>query len=165
MSDYFTNLLKESAEKTLSDIDSADAAQWLKNLSVAVGSGNPAAGKQVSLLDELVSAQREKTAAKQSGREGLPDSAFEKAYDSLLGKDRDTEGNPADEARQESWKMAEDLMKKAAVCQADHCKIPIPEIKDAGGYVGGSPNTATAGYARNMLYDMLTKNAGVDQKN
>ncbi len=34
MSDYFTNLLKESAEKTLSDIDSADAAQWLKNLSV-----------------------------------------------------------------------------------------------------------------------------------
>ncbi len=56
-------------------------------------------------------------------------------------------------------------MKKAAVCQADHCKIPIPEIKYAGGYVGGSPNTATAGNARNMLYDMLTKKGGVDQKN
>lgn len=129
MSDYFTNLLKESAEKTLSDIDSADAAQWLKNLSVAVGSGNPAAGKQVSLLDELVSAQREKTAAKQSGREGLPDSAFEKACDAMLGKDRAKEGNPADEAQQESRKMAEDLMKKAALCQADHCKIPITEMK------------------------------------
>ena len=165
MSDYFTNLLKESAEKTLSDIDSADAAQWLKNLSVAVGSGNPDAGKYMNQLDELVSAQREKTAAKQSGREGLPDSAFEKAYDSLLGKDRNSHGNPADEAQPESRRMAEDLMKKAAVCQADHCKIPIPEIKDAGGYVGGSPNTATAGNARNMLYDMLTKNAGVDQKN
>ena len=165
MSDYFTNLLKESAEKTLSDIDSADAAQWLKNLSVAVGSGNPDAGKYMNQLDELVSAQREKTAAKQSGREVLPDSAFEKAYDSLLGKDRNSHGNPADEEQQESRRMAEDLMKKAAVCQADHCKIPIPEIKDAGGYVGGSPNTATAGNARNMLYDMLTKNAGVDQKN
>ena len=157
--------MKESAEKTLSDIDSADAAQWLKNLSVAVGSGNPDAGKYMNQLDELVSAQREKTAAKQSGREGLPDSAFEKAYDSLLGKDRNSHGNPADEAQQESRRMAEDLMKKAAVCKADHCKIPIPEIKDAGGYVGGSPNTATAGNARNMLYDMLTKNAGVDQKN
>ena len=91
--------------------------------------------------------------------------AFEKAYDSLLGKDRNSHGNPADEAQQESRRMAEDLMKKAAVCQADHCKIPIPEIKYAGGYVGGSPNTATAGNARNMLYDMLTKKGGVDQKN
>lgn len=134
-------------EKALCDQNCADKAQWLKNFGGAVGSGNPAAGKQVSLLDELVSAQREKAAAEQSGRDDLPDSAFEKAYDALLGKDRDTEGNPADEARQESWKMAEDLMKKAAVCQADHCKIPIPEIKDAGGYVGGSPNTATAGNA------------------
>lgn len=156
---------KEKAEKDLCDQNCADKAQWLKNFGGAVGSGNPAAGKQVSLLDELVSAQREKAAAEQSGRDGIPASAFEKAYDTLLGKDRDTEGNPADEARQESWKMAEDLMKKAAVCQADHCKIPIPEIKDAGGYVGGSPNTATAGNTRNVLYDILTKNVGVDQKN
>ena len=165
MSDYFTNLLKESAEKTLSDIDSADAAQWLKNLSVAVGSGNPDAGKYMNQLDELVSAQREKTAAKQSGREGLPDSAFEKAYDSLLGKDRNSHGNPADEAQQESRRMAEDLMKKAAVCQADHSKIPIPDIKDADGYVGGSKNTATAGNSRNELYDILMKKAGVDHNN
>ena len=165
MSDYFNNLLKESAEKTLSDIDSADAAQWLKNLSVAVGSGNPDAGKYMNQLDELVSAQREKTAAKQSGREGLPDSAFEKAYDSLLGKDRNSHGNPADEAQPESRRMAEDLMKKAAVCQADHSKIPIPDIKDADGYVGGSKNTATAGNSWNELYDILMKKAGVDHNN
>ena len=136
-------------EKALCDQNCADKAQWLKNFGGAVGSGNPAAGKQVSLLDELVSAQREKAAAEQSGRDGIPASAFafEKAYDALLGKDRNSHGNPADEAQQESRRMAEDLMKKAAVCQADHCKIPIPEIKDAGGYVGGSPNTATAGNA------------------
>lgn len=119
----------------------------------------------MNLLDELVSAQREKAAAEQSGRDGLPASAFEKACDAMLGKDRAKEGNPADEARQESRKMAEDLMKKAALCQADHCKIPITEMKNADGYVGGIPNTAMGGNARNVLYDILTKNAGVDQKN
>lgn len=165
MSDYFDNLLKERAEKALSDRNCTDAAQWLKNLSGAVGSGNPVAGKQVNLLDELVSAQREKAAAEQSGRDGLPASAFEKACDAMLGKDRAKEGNPADEAQQESRKMAEDLMKKAALCQADHCKIPITEMKNADGYVGGIPNTAMGGNARNVLYDILTKNAGVDQKN
>lgn len=63
-------------EKALCDQNCADKAQWL-NFGGAVGSGNPAAGKQVSLLDELVSAQREKAAAEQSGRDDLPASAIE----------------------------------------------------------------------------------------
>jgi len=83
----------------------------------------------------------------------------------LLGKDRGAEGNPADEAEQESWKAAECLMKKAGVSQSDNLKFPSPGVKDADVYVGESPNIATAGNTRNVLYDILTKNVGVDQKN
>ena len=144
-----------------SSVDMTYAGLWGK---AGLAQGNPAREDQRN-FNKLASELMKKAAANLCVRSGGPASAFDKAIADLPENAWVALKDPAEEARQELRRYEMELAEKLGINLHADVKFPLPGIRYAGGFTGGSLNAGAAGNTRNDLYDLLMGKAGRDQNN